>query len=298
MKIVVTGGAGFIGSHLVELLIQEGHEVWVLDNFSSGTLDNLQSVAGRYQLIAADVRDPHVQSYVKGIDVIFHLAGIADVQRSVLHPRDYYDVNVTGTVNIMEAVKENPGCKVVYAASASCYGNPHQLPTPPHEPTDPLYPYALTKYLGEQVVLHWARVFSIPVTSLRLFNVYGPRLRAEGAYPSVLSVFLRQRKQQQPLTIVGDGKQTRDFVHVEDVAKAFLMAAQAQNRHGVYNVGSGIEHSILELASYFEWHTQHLPPRQGEPHRSCACIRATQQYLGWNPTISLESGVKRLLQEI
>ncbi len=297
MKMCVTGGAGFIGSHLVEQLIHEGHEVIVLDNLTTGSLDHLAAVEGQYQFVHFDIRNPDLGQFFVSCDVIFHLAGVADVQRSVSCPREYYDVNVTGTLNVMEAVRAQGSCKVIYAASASCYGNTTQLPTLTEERTDPLYPYALTKHLGEQIVLHWGRVYHIPVTSLRLFNVYGPRLRREGAYPSVMSVFLNQLYQRRSLTIVGDGSQTRDFVHVHDVARAFSLAAQGTHQDSVFNVGSGSECSILDLAHYFQGGTEHIPPREGEPARSRACIQTTRSQLGWEPSISLAEGVSMLVTE-
>src|SRR3989338_8278854 len=225
MKTLITGCAGFIGSHLAELLIEKGHEVIVVDNLLSGRPKNLQPVAGHagFKFIQADIRNmASLQPLFEGVDWVFHLAGLADIVPSIEMPAQYYSTNVTGTFNVLESARESGAKRVLYAASSSSYGIPDIYPTPESSPIKPQYPYALTKYMGEELVLHWANVYKLPAISLRLFNVYGTRSRTSGAYGAVFGVFLAQKLNRRPFTVVGDGTQTRDFTYVTDVAEAFL----------------------------------------------------------------------------
>lgn len=301
MKAVVTGGAGFIGSHLVDRLITNGHEVVVLDNCASGRWENLQHLRGEprlaveaVDLAAADAAARHVQ----GADWVFHLAALADIVPSIQRPLDYYRANVEGTVRVLEAARQARVKRFVYAASSSCYGIPDVYPTPESAPIRPQYPYALTKCLGEEMALHWGKVYKLPVVSLRFFNVYGPRSRTSGAYGAVFGVFLAQKRAGQPMTVVGDGKQTRDFVFVTDVAEALVRAAESSVSGEIFNVGSGGTYSINQLVGLLGGEVTHLPKRPGEPDCTWADITKIQQVLGWTPRVLFEQGVGIMLRHI
>jgi len=219
---VVTGGAGFIGSHMVDLLLAEGYHVRVIDNLVGGRLDNLSQHKGNSRL-AVEIRDvtslaPNDVLFA-GAEHVFHFAGIGDIVPSIERPRDYMNANVLGTVHTLEAARHAGVSKFVYAASSSCYGLGTELPTTEHAPIQAEYPYALSKYQGEQAVLHWGKVYRLPVVSIRIFNAYGPRSRTSGAYGAVFGVFLAHKLAGKPFTVVGDGTQTRDFVFVTDLAE-------------------------------------------------------------------------------
>jgi UDP-glucose 4-epimerase len=302
MKAVVTGGAGFIGSHLVDRLLQDGHEVVVLDNFSTGRPDNLRHLSGerRLRVVEADIQDrERLQMCLQGADWVFHLAALADIVPSVENPEAYFRANVDGTFAVLEAVRLCASVrKFVYAASSSCYGIAQVYPTPETAAIRPQYPYALTKNLGEQLVLHWGQLYRIPVLSLRLFNVYGPRSRTSGAYGAVFGVFLAQKLAGQPFTVVGDGEQTRDFVFVTDVAEAFVRAAQSGLRDEVFNVGSGGTYAINQLVSLLGGEVVHLPKRPGEPDCTFADTAKIGTLLGWSPRVSFPAGVAKVLEQI
>jgi UDP-glucose 4-epimerase len=299
MKALVTGGAGFIGSHLVELLLREGHRVVVLDDFSTGRASNLEGLAGDLEVHRVDVsRAEDLPPYFQGVDWVFHLAALADIVPSIERPLDYYRANVTGTVAVLEAARRAGVSRFLYAASSSCYGLCDIFPTPETAPIRPAYPYALTKYLGEQCALHWGQVYGLPVLSLRLFNVFGPRHRTSGTYGAVFGVFLRQKLAGEPLTIVGDGTQTRDFTYVTDVAEAFYAAARSDARGEALNVGSGGTYSINHLADLLGGPRVHIPWRPGEPTCTFADIRRIRERLGWQPRVSFEEGVARILERI
>lgn len=301
MKCIVTGGAGFIGSHLVDRLIQDDHQVTVLDNFSTGRAENLvqHSDSPAFSLQKADITDfESIKPHFSGIDWVFHLAGMADIVPSIRQPLEYHRVNVNGTVNVLEASRLAGVKRFIYAASSSCYGIPDVIPTPETADIKPEYPYALTKYLGEQYVLHWGQVYGLPVISLRLFNVYGPRSRTSGAYGAVFGVFLTQKIHHKPLTIVGDGTQTRDFTFVSDVANAFILAAQSAITNEVLNVGSGKTYSINYLAELLGGKVTHIPKRPGEPDFTWADISKIHSFLSWKPEISFEQGVKIMIENI
>ncbi len=301
MKCLVTGGAGFIGSHLVERLLKEGHEVIVLDNFASGSQENLRSVADspRLLLINGDVRDREgIKEYFRGVDLVFHLAALADIVPSIENPEGYYDTNVTGTFNVLQASKEAGVKRFLYAASSSCYGLAKQLPTPETAPVAPEYPYALTKYLGEELVFHWHRVYKLPVISLRLFNVFGPRSRTSGTYGAVFGVFLAQKLHGKPFTVVGDGRQTRDFTFVTDVADAFYAAALSEISGRVFNVGSGGHYSVNHLVELLGGEKIHIPKRPGEPDHTFADTASIEKALGWRAKVPFEEGVRRIAEKI
>ncbi|MEI6531500.1 MAG: SDR family oxidoreductase [Chlamydiota bacterium] len=301
MKCLVTGGAGFIGSHLAELLLQAGHEVIALDNLKGGHLKNLTSFKDNpdFTFVEADIREPDVLApYFKGVDWVFHLAGVADIVPSIENPREYVETNVQGTFNVLQASKDAHVKRFIYAASSSCYGIPDCYPTPEAALPQPQYPYALSKYLGEQLVMHWALVYKMPCLSLRLFNVYGPRARTTGSYGAVFGVFLAQKLHGRPYTVVGDGTQTRDFTYVTDVARAFIKAAESPLSGEIFNVGSGNHYSVNRLIELLEGEKIYIPKRPGEPDCTFADITHIRSALNWHPQVSLEEGVAHLVRSL
>ncbi|MFA5117942.1 MAG: NAD-dependent epimerase/dehydratase family protein [Candidatus Omnitrophota bacterium] len=300
---LVTGGAGFIGSHVTESLLAEGYRVCVIDNFSTGRPDNLDFLKGNPALsvVESDVCDTRkIKPYFKNVSFVFHLAALADIVPSIVNPLAYHRANVDGTVSVLEAVREVcPGLtKFVYTASSSCYGIPDTFPTPESSEILPQYPYALTKYLGESIALHWGQVYKLPVVSLRLFNVYGPRSRTSGTYGAVFGVFLAQKLAGEPFTVVGDGSQTRDFTYVSDVAAAFLAAAHSECRNEIFNVGSGNTYSVNRLVELLDGPVTYIPKRPGEPDCTFADTARIRAKLKWKPGVSLEKGVGILLKNI
>ena len=301
MKVVVTGGSGFIGSHLVEQLLMEGHHVQVIDNLVTGRLSNLQSVSDNTNLNIHDIDitdlDPLKQIF-NDVDWVFHLAALADIVPSIENPLQYHSTNVSGTLCVLEAARQCEIKKFVYAASSSCYGIPNEYPTPESSPINPMYPYALTKYLGEQYVMHWAKTYGLPCVSLRLFNVYGPRVRTSGSYGAVFGVFLAQKLAGKPLTIVGDGSQTRDFTFVTDVADAFIKAASSNLSSEIFNVGSGHTYSINLLVKLLQSDSINIPKRPGEPECTFADTAKIESLLAWTPKVDFECGVNLMLNNI
>lgn len=301
MIALVTGGAGFIGSHLCELLLREGLEVRLVDDFSTGRHSNLATFADNEKLrvIASSILDQEAMDRAMvGVSWVFHLAGVADIVPSIEEPQRYFDVNANGTLHVLESARRAGVKRFVYAASSSCYGIPEQFPTPETAQIGPQYPYALTKYLGEATALHWHKVYGLPVVSLRLFNVYGPRSRTTGAYGAVFGVFMAQKIHGRPLTVVGDGTQTRDFTFVTDVARAFFMAARSQEAGVVMNVGSGTHQSVNRLVELLGGTVTSLPRRPGEPDITFADTSVIRQRLGWQPQVGFEQGVAIMLDHI
>ena len=300
-KALVTGGCGFIGSHLVDLLIKNNYEVVVLDNFSTGRKSNLDHVEDkkRLKIIDGDLNDSKVvKEALSDCKLVFHLAALADIVPSIINPFEYFSSNVQGTIKLLEAARNFNIEKFVYAASSSCYGTPDVIPTPESAEVRLNYPYAFTKWAGEQAVLHWGKVYELPVISLRLFNVYGPRSRTSGTYGAVFGVFLAQKLAGKPLTIVGNGLQTRDFTYVTDVAKAFLAASQSKLDNVVLNVGSKNSYSVLYLAELLGGRNISIPKRPGEPDCTFADTSMIEELLGWKPEVSFERGVKIMLENI
>ena len=301
MKALVTGGAGFIGSHLVDLLIETGHKVVVIDNLSNGRLNNINHLLDNedfefYELDITNLDD--IKPIFKDVDWVFHLAGMSDIVPSIESPKKYYECNVTGTFNVLEASREARVKKIVYAASSSSYGIPDNYPTAETEDIRPQYPYALTKYMGEELVMHWSQTYKIPAIALRLFNVYGPRSRTTGAYGAVFGVFLSQKIHNKPFTVVGDGTQTRDFTYVIDVAAAFVKAAEAEASDVALNVGSGQHYSINRLVELLFGEVVYVPKRPGEPDCTWADISKAKKILNWEPSVNLEEGVEILLNNL
>ena len=299
MKAIVTGGAGFIGSHLVDLLLKENIDVTVLDNFSTGRPENLDHVREQIELVECDLSIPGkwVQNF-KNVDWVFHLAALADIVPSIQQPEAYFRANVDGTFNVLQAAKATGIQRFVYTASSSCYGIPEKYPTPENSEIRPQYPYALTKRLGEELVMHWAQVFKFPALSLRFFNVYGPRSRTSGTYGAVFGVFLGQKLAGKPYTVVGNGEQSRDFTFVTDIAQAILTAAKSKRVGEIYNVGSGATVSVNRLVQLLGGEKIHIPKRPGEPDSTFADISKIRTELEWEPQVAIEEGVAEILKQI
>jgi UDP-glucose 4-epimerase len=299
---VVTGGAGFIGSHLVDRLLAEGRTVRAVDNFSVGRAKNLEHHKGnaKLEVIEADVADAAAMDKVfTGAERIFHLAARADIVPSIQQPEEYFRSNVDGTFVCLQAARKAEVKRFIYIASSSCYGIPDHYPTPESAEMRPQYPYAVTKLLGEQLMQHWAQVYKIPACSVRFFNIYGPRARTSGTYGAVFGVFLAQLLAGKPLTIVGDGNQTRDFTYVSDAVDAILTVAQSDKVGEVYNIGSNKPVSVNRLVELLgAKETVHMPKRPGEPDCTWADTSHIFNDLGWKPKVTFEEGVQQMLANI
>jgi len=303
MKAVITGGAGFIGSHMVDLLISKNFEVIIIDDLANGRVSNINhhKKNSKVIFIQADLSDYSINlhEYFQDVEYVFHYAALADIVPSINNPVKYHKANVDGTINILQAAKTSKKLKkFVYAASSSCYGIPEVYPTPETSPIAPEYPYALTKYLGEEYVLNWGKIYDIPVISMRFFNVYGLRHRTTGTYGAVFGVFLAQLINNKPLTIVGDGEQTRDFTYVTDVVDACYCAAISEYSQEIFNVGSDNTYSINYLVELLGGEKQYIPKRPGEPDSTYADITKIKKLLNWSPKISFEDGVKVMLDNL
>ena len=297
---VVTGGAGFIGSHMVDLLLARDYGVRVIDSLVGGRESNLAHHAGNPDLAfeRGDVRrlDPR-SPFFMGVRHVFHFAGIGDIVPSIERPTEYMETNVQGTVRVLECARQAGVEKLVYAASSSCYGLA-DVPTREDHPISPQYPYALSKYLGETAVLHWGRVYRLPVNSIRIFNAYGTRVRTTGAYGAVFGVFFKQKLEGRPFTVVGDGTQRRDFVYASDVAAAFLRAAQTEKNGEVWNLGGGNPQSVNRLVELLAGPVVYIPRRPGEPDVTWADITKVTGDLDWRPQVTFEEGVARMVANI
>jgi UDP-glucose 4-epimerase len=321
--VVVTGGAGFIGSHLVDALLAECRagrlpqdlHVRVVDDLSTGSVANLAGalaegdVGGRppVTLVRCSILDP-LEEVLAGADVVFHLAASVFPARSVAEPRADAEVNIMGTLNLLEACRRTGVRRVIYSSSAAVYGDPQELPVPETHPPAPISPYGLSKYAAEQYCLLYAQLFGLRVTALRYFTVYGSRQSPESPYSGVISRFADRARRGEPLEIYGDGSQTRDFVHVSDVVRANLCALY-HCAAGVYNIGTGRAVSVEELARLVAQITaaltgrppvsvQYLPARPGDIRHSIACVARAARTLGFRAAVSLEKGLRALLQEL
>ena len=299
MRIIITGGGGFIGSHLCENLLNLGHQIIIIDNFSTGRKENLASFYNDIKIIECDISIKGTwENEFKNIDWVFHLAALADIVPSIQKPEAYFNSNVIGTLNVIQASLKYNIQRFIYSASSSCYGLPIIYPTKETAPISCQYPYALTKRLGEEIVLHWSNLYNLPALSLRFFNVYGTRSRTSGTYGAVFGVFLAQKLAKKPLTIVGDGKQTRDFTYVSDIVEAIIAAVKSDYTGEIYNVGSGKTVSINKLVSLLSDDYEFIPKRPGEPDCTFADISKIKKHLKWNPKISIEEGVNIVLKNI
>jgi UDP-glucose 4-epimerase len=297
---VVTGGAGFIGSHMVDLLVERGFAVRVIDNMVGGRRDNVAHHESNPDFVLEE-RD--IRSYAaddplfRGVKYVIHFAGIGDIVPSIEHPAEYMSANVQGTVHMLECARHAGAAKFVYAASSSCYGLA-DVPTTESHHIDTRYPYALSKYQGEQAALHWHQVYGLPVNTIRIFNAYGTRSRTSGAYGAVFGVFLKQKIAKKPYTVVGDGTQTRDFLYVTDVAKAFLAAAETERVGRTYNLGAGKPQSVNRLVELLGGEVVYIPKRPGEPDCTWADIAPITTELSWKPEVSFEDGVAKIVANI
>ena len=297
---IVTGGAGFIGSHMVDLLLARDFKVRVIDNLVGGREQNIAQHKRNpdFVLERADIRDYEPGAALfQGADYVIHFAGIGDIVPSIERPTEYISINVLGTVRMLECARHVGVKQFVYAASSSCYGLA-RTPTREDHPIVPQYPYALSKYQGEQAAFHWHQVYKLPVNSIRIFNAYGTRSRTSGAYGAVFGVFLKQKLAGKPLTVVGDGTQTRDFLYVTDIAEAFLLAAETGKSGQVWNLGAGNPQPVNRLVELLAGPVVYIPKRPGEPDCTWADIAKIQLDLSWAQKVSFEEGVGRILADI
>lgn len=302
MKNIVTGGCGFIGSHLTDALIGRGEKVTVIDNCSVGNARNLahHKENKNLSIIIDDIANRSLmRSLIDEETKVFHLAALADIVPSVQDPQKYFHSNVDGTLSVLEACRQNGVKRITYVASSSCYGLAETLPTPENAPIQPMYPYALSKYLGEEMVMHWSSLYKFPALSLRFFNIYGPRARTSGTYGAVFGVFLAQLNAGKPLTIVGDGTQTRDFTYVSDAVSALLAASDSDASGECLNVGSDNPVSINRLVELLgATETVFIPKRPGEPDCTFADTSKIKDVLNWSSSVSFEDGVANMLTHI
>ena len=298
---IVTGGCGFIGSHLADYLIKLNFEVVVIDNLSVGRRENISQLNenSKFTFVDADISNfDLIEPIFRGADWVFHLAALADIVPSIENPTEYYKSNVNGTFNVLQACRKHKVKKIIYAGSSSCYGIPDEYPTKETASIRPQYPYALTKNIGEQLVMHWCQLYNLPAISLRFFNVYGPRARTSGTYGAVFGVFLAQKLANKPYTVVGDGNQSRDFTFVSDVVSSIIAAAESDLSGEVINIGSNNTYSINRLVELLGGEITYIPKRPGEPDCTWADITKATQLLDWEPKVSLEEGVDILLNNM
>ena len=297
MIALVTGGAGFIGSHLVKELVRRKYKVIVLDNLSTGSLENLKSVKNKIKFIKFDLsKNKKISKYLKGVDYVFHLAGLISVEDSLKHPNKYYLNNVIGTTNLLNSLINFKIKKLIYAASASCYGNSKEIPTSEKANINLTSPYARTKWIAEQIVMKFNDKF--PTISLRLFNVYGPNDKNSNQYSGVINIFLNQKKMKKPFTIFGDGCQTRSFIYVLDVVDAMLKTAQSKLSGEIFNVSGARSVKINEIAKLLKGKKIYISKKHKETRHSSANIKKIRKKLNWKPLISIKAGINILLKSV
>ena len=294
MKLLVTGGAGFIGSNLTDELVRLGHEVLIIDNLSLGKKEYLNP---RAKFFKKDIRDyKSISPVFKGVDCVFHLAAQPRIQPSIINPAESFDNNVLGTFNVLLASHRNKVKKIVYSASSSAYGDQPKLPLKEIMTAYPKNPYALFKYMGEEMCHLFHGLYGLPTVCLRYFNVYGERQSTKGAYATVIGIFLSQKKIGKALTIVGDGNQRRDFTYVKDVANANILAMKSQKVIGrLINIGSGENYSVNEVAKMIDKKHIFIPPRPGETKVTLADISVAKKLLGWRPKVRLENWIEKMV---
>lgn len=290
-KCLVTGGSGFIGSNLVDKLVSLGYKVTSLDK-------NLLYKNPNANNIKLDICDYNsIFPYFEKVDYVFHLAAQSRIQPSIINPINAVDVNVLGTTNVLQCSRENKVKKVIYSSTSSAYGN-NLIPNEESQNPDCLNPYAFSKVAGEEMCKMYQKVFGLKTLILRYFNVYGPRSPIEGQYAPVIGIFLRQKKENKPLTVVGDGSQRRDFVHVNDVVKANILASEVDlpdSFQSIFNIGSGKNYSVLEIAKMISKNIEHVPVRSGEMKETLANINKAISVLGWNPNEKLEQYIQSVI---
>lgn len=299
--VLVTGAAGFIGSHLVDILLEKKiFTVIAIDNLIGGNIKNIEKhfLNKNFKFYKKNILNIDEIKIKKNIDYIFHFAGIGDIVPSIERPKSYFDTNVSGTLCVLEFSRKYNLKKFVYAASSSCYGIAN-TPTDEKHKIDPQYPYALSKYFGEQMCFHWMKVYNIPVNSIRIFNAYGPRYKTTGAYGSVIGVFLKQMLSNKPLTVVGSGRQKRDYCHVKDVTRAFYNAAISSKKGQIWNLGYGKPETINKLIKHLNYKKRvKIPKRPGEPYTTHSEVKKIKKDLSWKPKISFRDGIRELLINI
>jgi UDP-glucose 4-epimerase len=300
MKFIVLGGAGFIGSHLAEdLSKKKENKVIIIDNLSTGRIENIKNFRSKIKFIKDDIsKKGKWQNAFKKVDYVFHLAALADIVPSIDNPETYYQSNVTGTLNVLEACKKFNIKKLIYAASSSCYGIPKDYPTKETAKISPIFPYAVTKYLGEELIIYWSKIYKMNFISLRLFNVYGPRSRTSGTYGAMFGVFLAQKLANKPYTLVGNGSQSRDFTYVSDVVNAFIRASKSKVTNKIFNVGSNKTVSVKKIIEYLGGPWVNIPKRPGEPDITYANISQIKKYLKWSPKVDIQTGINIMLKNI
>ncbi len=299
--ICVTGGAGFIGSHVIEELSKIKCKIIILDNLSTGTKKNIKKFLKKknvkfFKRDLSNAKD--LKKILKNIDYVFHLAALADIVPSIENPKKYFDSNVVSTFNLINNLNIKRIKKFIYIASSSCYGIPKKYPTDENSNIDVQYPYALTKYLGEEIVMHWAKVYKLKAISLRLFNVFGTRSRTSGAYGAVFGVFLAQKINNKPLTVVGDGNQSRDFTYVTDVVNAILLAANSKHTNKIYNIASGKPKKVNDIVKKLNHFRVNIKKRPGEPDFTWGNPKKANKELKWYTTIDFNDGINELLKNI
>lgn len=295
---LVTGGAGYIGASVVQLIRSEGHAVRVIDNLVNGIPERLPADV---EFMKADIRDKEaVSRAVQGVTGIFHLAALPRVAYSIEHPVEVHEVNTMGTLNILEAARLEGVKRVVFSSTSAIYGNAKQLPIDEMAPIQPLNPYALSKYISELNIKQYSDLYQLEAVSLRYFNAYGPHMKEGGAYATVVSAFLACRRMNKPFTIYGTGEQSRDFVHVEDIARANWLAMQSSSvgKGEVINIGSGTSATVLQIADWMDNGLERIyePSRAGDAMHTLASNERAKQLLGWEPKISLETGIQQALE--
>ena len=296
MRVLVTGGAGFIGSHIVDALLANGHEVRVFDNLSTGTRTNVATSA---ELLIGDIRDyDAVRAAVEGCDLVYHEAALVSVPLSVERPLDNHAINTTGTVNVFEAARCAGVRRVVFASSAAVYGEPETMPIAESAKLNPLSPYALSKLMNEQLAQLYNELYGMEIVGLRYMNVFGPRQRADSPYSGVISIFLDRVRNGQPLTIHGDGEQTRDFIAVADVVRANIHAGTAPFSHAIANVGRGKQTTVKELVEVIQTvvgnqvEVSYGESRAADIRHSCADTRRATEW-GFSAETALNAGLSQ-----
>ena len=290
MKYLVTGGAGFIGSHIVNKLIKSNHQVIIIDNLSSGKKEYINSKADFYKLDLSIEQD---LSMFKGVDIVFHVAAFAEVDPSIRNPLPYHNANVNATLNVLLACRKYKIKRLVYSASSSCYGNPTEIPTTENAKIEPMSPYALQKLMGEEYCRLFSSLYNLETVCLRYFNVFGERQRDEGSYALVSGIFLRQNKNKEPLTVTGDGNQKRDFVNAKDVAEANILASQSKlvGKGESINIGYGKAITINEVAKSISNNITYVEKRH-EPKITLSSIELAKKLLNWEPKIKFTEWIK------
>jgi nucleoside-diphosphate-sugar epimerase len=296
MKILITGGAGFIGSNLVDRLINQGNKVIVIDDLSTGKKENLNPEADFHQVSICDFEK--IEPLFQGVDYVFHLAALPRVPVSVKDPVGTSQVNIMGTINVFKAASDNKVKRIIFASSSSVYGDQEKLPLREEMTCSPISPYALQKLAGEQWAKLFTDLYNLPIISLRFFNIYGPRNDPESDYSLVIAKFLKQKSEGRTLTIFGDGEQTRGFCYIDDLLDALLKAMTSEKLKGgeVMNIGSEKSHSVNYLAKLLSDKIEYLPPRKGDVLHTAADISLAKEFLDWEPEVSFEQGVEKTKQ--